>query len=330
MQPLISVVCPVHNGGKFLPEAVSSILAQSHRNLELLLVDDHSTDGAVESLNVADDRLRVISCPERGVSHAFNAGLAQCQGQYVARMDADDIAMASRLERQLGLLIENPGIGIAGACVDFFTDGTVGQGNRVYRDWLNSLTQPDDIARAMFIESPIPNPTAMFRREIIERLGGYQHPGWPEDYDLFLRANAEGIKMAKPPDTLLHWRDHPSRLTRTDSRYSLENFQRAKLFYLAQGGLPERDLIIWGAGPTGKLTHDLLREYGAGVSGFIDVHPRRVGGRKRDKPVWEMAAALRPGVFTLVAVGARGARDEIRHYLATHDRVEGKDFLCVS
>ena len=76
MQPLISVVCPVHNGGKFLPEAVSSILAQSHRNLELLLVDDHSTDGAVESLNVADDRLRVISSPERGVSHAFNAGLA--------------------------------------------------------------------------------------------------------------------------------------------------------------------------------------------------------------------------------------------------------------
>ena len=64
--------------------------------------------------------------------------------------------------------------------------------------------------------------------------------------------------------------------------------------------------------------------------GFIDVHPRRVGGRKRDKPVWEMAAALRPGVFTLVAVGARGARDEIRHYLATHDRVEGKDFLCVA
>jgi glycosyltransferase involved in cell wall biosynthesis len=326
----VSVVLPVHNAGAFLEPAVASILEQSHDRLELILVDDHSSDGAFESLDVSDPRVRRVSSARRGVAHAFNAGWQLSRGDFIARMDADDIAARERIALQVGLLQSDTQLGIAGACVDFFSADGVGQGNRFYRDWLNSLRTPAAIRREMYVESPIPNPTAFFRREVLEYLKGYHDPDWPEDYDLFLRADAAGIRMAKPRGRLLRWRDHPRRLTRTDSRYGWEQFQRAKIHYLVRTRLPDSALLIWGAGPTGKLTFDLLQQEGVEADGFIEVHPRRIGGRKRDKPVFGIEYAAHATAFILVAVGARHARDEIRAYLGGHGREEGRDFLFVA
>jgi glycosyltransferase involved in cell wall biosynthesis len=330
--PLVSVVLPVHNGGPYLAEAVGSILEQSHQRLELLLVDDHSSDEAVASLDRSDTRLRVLASPRRGVAHAFNAGWRASRGEFIARMDADDIAAPQRLQRQLELFQADPSLGITGARVEFFAseDVGVGQGNRVYCDWLNSLVRPDDIHRAMFIESPIPNPTAVFRRDVLERLNGYRDAEWPEDYDLYLRADVAGVRMAKPGEILLRWRDHPARLTRNDPRYAMEQFQRAKIHYFVRSRLPGRKLLIWGAGPTGKLTFDLLADEGVDVAGFIEVHPRRIGGHKRGKPVSGVALAAMTESFILVAVGARKARTEIRAFLEGHGRVEGQHFLFVA
>lgn len=330
MLPLVSVVLPVHNGGDYLAEAVSSILSQTHEALELLLVDDHSTDNAVEALDRTDRRLRVLKSPRRGVVHAFNTGWREARGEYIARMDADDIALESRLESQVALLQADASLGIVGARVDFFSSEGVGEGNLAYQDWLNSLVTSEDIRKAIFIESPIPNPTAVFRREVLQQLGAYANPDWPEDYDLYLRADAAGIGMAKPRQTLLRWRDHPERLTRTDRRYAMERFQRAKIHYLVRSRLPDRRLLIWGAGPTGKLTFDLLASEGVEVAGFIEVHPRRIGGRKRGKPVSGIELAAKARDFILVAVGARNARARIRTFLEGSGQQEGRDFLFVA
>jgi hypothetical protein len=89
-------------------------------------------------------------------------------------------------------------------------------------------------------------------------------------------------------------------------------------------------LLIWGAGPGGRLFHDLLRAQGTTVKGFLDVHPRRIGGRKRGLPVWsvdEVAAA--PDHFIVVAVGTAGVRPDIRSFLDGHGRSEGRDYLFV-
>jgi glycosyltransferase involved in cell wall biosynthesis len=330
LRPQVSIILPVHNAGAFLQPAVASILGQSLSDFELLLIDDHSSDGAVQSLDQGDPRLQVISSPARGVVAAFNAGFAAASGRYIARMDADDLAEPDRLGSQVELLRQDEGLGIVGACVDFFAASGVGEGNRRYRDWLNSLRTPAQIRRAMFIESPIPNPTAMFRRRVLEELGGYRDCEWPEDYDLFLRADAAGIRMAKPAGVLLHWRDHADRLTRTDPRYSLLQFQRAKAHFLVASRLPAKDIVIWGAGPTGKQMFDLLGAEGLVADGFIDVHPRRIGGKKRGKPVWPLKAALREDIFVLVAVGARSAREKIRDFLSAHERSEGRDYLFVA
>jgi len=332
MSPRVSVIMPVHNGGAYLREAVDSILGQSLADLELLIVDDHSDDEAISGLDIQDSRLRVLTGSGRGVSHAFNTGLGQARGAFVARMDADDIAMPRRLETQLGYLEHHPDVDICGGCVEIFPAQRVGGGNRRYQEWLNACRDPATIRRELFVESPIPNPTTVFRRRAIERLEGYSDPPWPEDYDLFLRADAMGMLMGKPADTVLRWREHDGRLTRTDSRYSIASFQQAKAHYLARGRLAEAgEVVLWGAGPGGRLFHDLLQGEGIKVAGFLEVHPRRIGGEKRGLPVWpiEQVRDLH-GSMVLVAVGAAGAREKIRRFMQENHWVEGEAYLFVA
>jgi glycosyltransferase involved in cell wall biosynthesis len=332
VEPTVSVVLPVRNGGACLAEAVDSIIGQSFQDLELILVDDHSDDGAIEQLAMRDERVHVLRSAGRGVSAAFNTGMRQARGAFVARMDADDIALPDRIGRQLDYLGENPGVDISGACVEFFPAGQIAGGYRRYQAWLNRCRTPQEIHRQLFIESPIPNPSALFRRDALLRLGGYSDPAWPEDYDLFLRADGLGLKMGKPEGVLLRWREHPGRLTRRDGRYSLERFQQAKAHYLCRDRLDgERPIMIWGAGPSGRLMHDLLAAEGAEIEGFLDVHPRRIGGHKRGLPVWSIDAPNPvEQSFVVVAVGAADARPKIRRHLRALGRAEGTDFLFVA
>jgi glycosyltransferase involved in cell wall biosynthesis len=330
--PDVSVIMPVRDGGGYLPEAVDSILAQDHRNMELILVNDHSKDGAIDRLRRDDPRLSVMNSRGRGVSAAFNSGIAVARGRYIARMDADDIALPQRISRQLAYLDRHPRVDICGACVEIFSQEEVRGGNRRYQEWLNRCRSPADIHRELFIECPVPNPTALFRRDALARLDGYGDPDWPEDYDLFLRADGLGMKMGKPGGILLRWREHGQRVTRRQERYAIERFQRAKAYYLCRDRLPaDTPLAIWGAGPSGRLLHDLLAEQGTTISGFIEVHPRRIGGKKRGLPVWSIREHRRIcSTFVLVAVGAAGARREIRAYMRDLDRKEGKDFLFLA
>ena len=330
-EPLVSVVMPVRDGGAYLAFAVDSVLSQSHSRLELILVDDHSTDSAIAGLP-GDDRLRLVECRGQGVSAAFNTGLAQANGEFIARMDADDIALPTRFELQLSYLEKHSNVSICGGCVEIFSQDGIEGGNQRYQAWLNACRSPGRIRREIFIESPIPNPTALFRRQAILDLGGYADPDWPEDYDLFLRADALGMNMGKPDQVVLRWREHATRLTRTDKRYAMAAFQKAKIHYLLKSRLAAGTrLLIWGAGPTGKLTHDLLAAEGQEVYGFLEVHPRRIGGEKRGLPVWAIDQLEKDtDSFVLVAVGAAGAREEIRQYLTGLGRTEGEHYLYVA
>jgi hypothetical protein len=249
----------------------------------------------------------------------------------------DDIALPQRLETQVEYLRQNPAIDLCGARVEIFIGDGMGDappagGYRRYQSWLNGCSSPVAIHRELFVESPIPNPTALFRRTALQRLRGYDDPDWPEDYDLFLRADMDGMRMGKPDPILLRWRDHGQRLTRNSPRYDWARFQAAKAHYLVAGRLRSVDsVVIWGAGPSGRAMHDLLQLQGMAVSGFLDVHPRRIGGQKRGLPVWPVDHVNElDSKFILVAVGAAGARPKIRAFLQQRERVEGSDYLFVT
>ena len=335
--PLISVVMPVYNAGVYLAEAVASILNQQDVSLELILVNDHSSDDAIQNLAeelIKDCRLKIISSDGYGVVAAMKAGFAHTQGIYIARMDADDIALPNRLSQQLHYLQQHPEIGIAGAQIKIISDSNVAEGFSLYEKWLNELCFPEDIERELFIESPIPNPTAFFRREVYETLNGYQDPEWAEDYDMWLRAHALGIKMGKPKGILLHWRDHEKRLTHCDNRYNNKLFMKAKAYYLSRSHhLKHRKAIIWGTGPTGVYIYDILNQHNVEVEAFLEIDPRRIGGVKRGLPVLHFSdvnhhTGNRYNTLLIIgAVGARGARAEMRQALLDMGKEEGIDFL---
>jgi hypothetical protein len=193
------------------------------------------------------------------------------------------------------------------------------------------VREPDQLHRQIKIESPLPNPGLMLRRTALEGLGGYRDVEWPEDYDLLLRADALGMQMGKPGAILLRWREHESRLTHTDPRYRRGQFMRAKVHFLLNHRLGGQGVIIWGAGPTGRLIHDLIHQEGGVVDGFIEVHPRRIGGQKRGLPVWSMDKCTEVGLpMILVAVGAAGAREEIAAFMNSQKKTEGEDYLFVA
>ena len=333
--PAVSVLMPCYNAAGTLDEALESLACQTLTDFEVVAVDDGSTDATGQILQAwarRDPRLRLLSQPHAGIVAALGAGLAACQAPYVARMDADDHSHPERLALQVAYLEAHPEAALVSCRVAGFPVEKVRQGFQIYIDWLNSLLSNDDIRREMFVESPLPHPSVTFRRQAVLEAGGYQEHGWAEDYDLWLRLYLDGRRFVKLPQVLLEWRERAERLTRTDGRYSLENFLRAKAHYLARGPLAGREaILIWGAGMVGRrLSKHLLRQ-GLPLAAFIDIDPRKIGRTRRGLPI--LPPEELPEVWThyeapalLAAVGARGARQLIRQRLTALGLREGLDW----
>jgi glycosyltransferase involved in cell wall biosynthesis len=335
----VSVLMPCYNAAGTLERTLESLFAQIYQNYEIVAVDDGSTDDTLAVLRTwarKDKRLQVVSIAHGGIIKALNHGLRLCRGEYIARMDADDLAHPDRLLIQVEYLDRYPEVALVSCLVEGFPKEEIREGFQIYLNWLNNLVDNADIYREMFVESPVAHPSVVYRKDFVLALGGYQEYGWPEDYDLWLRMYLAGARFAKVERVLIYWSDHANRLTRTDSRYSLENFLRAKAHYLVRGPLAGRDaVIVWGAGMMGKrLSKHLLRE-GATLKAFIDIDPKKIGRTRRGRPV--LAPEDLPGYwqrFTnpalLAAVGARGARTLIRERLHKLGLAEGRDWWSVA
>jgi glycosyltransferase involved in cell wall biosynthesis len=337
--PQVSVLLPCFNAESTIEEALSSLAAQSYRDFEVLCVDDGSTDNTVsilEDWSQRDSRFVLVKKTHRGVIQAANTGIALCRTPLIVRMDADDRCHPDRIRLQREYLLDNPAVAVVGSLVNGFPAETVGEGFKLYYDWLNSLVTHEDISREIFIESPLANPSTAFRKSWIDQVGGYQDHGWPEDYDLWLRLYLAGAQFAKIPQVLLEWREHPERLTHQDSRYSVENFLRAKAHYLAKGPARDRDAVfIWGAGMTGRRISKHLSREGLPLTAFIDVDPKKIGSTRRGKPIISQDDLLSlwkqyQHPILLAAVRARKARPLIRENLKKMNLIEGKDWWAAA
>ena len=192
---------------------------------------------------------------------------------------------------------------------------------------------PEQIAAERFVDSPLANPTTMIRRSILEQYKGYADEIWAEDYDLWLRMLNAGETLGKVDRVLLDWHDSEHRATRTQDRYTQENFQRAKAHYLAK--LPivrERGVSICGAGPIGKkLARRLSDDYFIDVGAFFEVNEKQIGNRIAGIPVLPSEAIPdSPHRVLIGAVGLPGARERIRDLAKPAGFTEGVDFFCVA
>jgi glycosyltransferase involved in cell wall biosynthesis len=300
-------------------------------------VDDGSSDASAACLARAaahDPRFRVLSQPPRGIVAALAHGLASCRGEYVARMDADDLMRSNRLQRQALALDADPSLAGVGCHVRLFPRARQLSGRRESERWLNSLMGARDVARDAFVECPIAHPSLMLRRAPFQHYG-YRDQGWPEDYDLVLRLLADGQRLGVVPERLLCWRDGEGRLSRTSDTYRIERFTACKAHFLAQGLLRSSDAyVLWGYGDTGRALARALAAHGKRPSAILEVHPRRLGQRILGVPVLgpaELPRLMRERRLPIVASVARlGPRREVRAALAGFGFVELEDYVCAA
>ncbi|WP_461210346.1 glycosyltransferase [Desulfocurvus sp. DL9XJH121] len=331
----ISVVLPAYNAASGLAAALDSLLAQTHPDFEIVAVDDGSDDATADILAAyaaRDARVRPLFMAHRGVAEAFNAGLAVSRGEFVARMDSDDVSLPRRLELQAAHLDAHPGTGLVSCLVAFGGDRSAQAGYARHVDWANSLVCAEDISLARFVDSPVPNPSVMFRRELVARHGGALSGDFPEDYEMWLRWLDEGVVMEKVPEALLVWNDPPDRATRTDPRYSPEAFYRVKARWLARwlerANPRHPEVVVMGSGRTTRKRADLLEDFGVRITAYVDVDQNKIGRPIRGLPVIAREDMPGPGdCFALPFVASVGARNDIRVFLESRGFVLGRDYI---
>jgi glycosyltransferase involved in cell wall biosynthesis len=335
----VSILLPVRDAAATLGEAIDSLAAQTYTDFEVLAADDGSTDASpamLRSWAARDGRIRLLQTGGGGLVATLQAAASGAAGELLARMDADDIAAPTRLERQVALLDARRDLAACGTGVRYFPPEHVRDGARRYARWLNALHEPAALARDIFVECPIAHPTLMVRRTAFERVGGYRDTGWPEDYDLVLRLWEAGGALANVPDVLHAWRETPGRLSRTDPRYALTAFRRCKVHWLRRTLLAgQRPAVVWGAGPVGKRLALELQEAGVHVAAFVELDPRKIGQEIHGAPV--VAKGHLPAVLAelraplvLGAVGSPGGRAAVRAEAARLGLVEGRDFVAAA
>ena len=332
--PAISILMPVRNEERYLQATLDSLYCQTHTDWELVVVDDGSNDRTPYILADAarsDERVRVIRCEGGGLVAALNTGAESCTAPLLARLDGDDICHPRRLELQAGYFHAHPETGLLACNFRHFPRSGLKQGMVEYESWQNSLSEHSLIIRDLFVESPFVHPSIMTRRSILEALGGYQDHGWPEDYDLWLRMAAAGVHFARLPQTLLMWRDHPERATRTMAEYASHAFRACKCHHLLCGFLRRTsDVVIAGAGQEARAWQRILSQANVAVSAWLDVDPRKIGRILHNAPIFHPDELNLAGRKMLVAIGVRGAREQFRNVAAQRDWQEGVDFVCVA
>lgn len=227
--PRVSVLLPVYNGARYVRDAIDSILGQSYRDFEFLIINDGSTDGTREILDsLVDPRVRVFHKHNEGLGKTLNRGLKLATGEYVARIDADDAAEPERLKRQVEYLESHPDIAVLGTALKVsYSDGTEVIRQRPLRQ--------EDVLRHIIKVCPVAHPSVMMRRSVILGLGGYDvsHDGSlgrsaGMDYHLWVRVLANGYGLANLPDPLVIHRKVATSITGKKS-LSFKLFERARL-----------------------------------------------------------------------------------------------------
>lgn len=241
--PLVSVLMPCYNVELYVKEALDSILSQTYSNLEVIVIDDASTDNTSDvlaTIALSDSRIKVVKNEiNMKLIATLNKGVALCSGMYIARMDADDISFPNRIEKQVEFLENNLDYDIVST--QFYTFRTGHKKRNLY----HNPEKYEDLKGYLLFRSGICHPAVMIRRELFTDKGlsfqkGFLHV---EDYALWVKA-LYVTKMANLPDPLLYYRIHDSQVSVQNDERQIENKKGVFKIHCQHLGLPQTDEFI--------------------------------------------------------------------------------------
>ena len=331
--PAISVLVPFKDTGRYFAAALHSLSIQTMTDFEVVMVDDGSTDDSREialGFCQTDPRFKLFNGGD-GLVPSLNKGFAESTGKWIARFDSDDLCHPQRLSLQLAAAESNGEKAVVSCRIRSFPHSEVSSGYRQYESWINSLSSSIEIEHNLFVESPVPHPTAFFNRKAVIEAGGYRNLGLPEDYELWLRLWSLGFKFFRVPKTLLAWREREDRFSRTSSMYSLTAFYRTKALYL--GNVPclrLKKAFIAGTGQAARRLGKELQRQGFQIEAFLSPGSISTKRELRNRPVISVAEWENlPELPVIVATRKPGAVTEIREFFESRGLLNWKDFvLC--
>jgi glycosyltransferase involved in cell wall biosynthesis len=229
--PKITVIMPVYNGEKYLKEAIESILLQTFIDFEFLIIDDGSNDKSSKIIEVyakTDPRIRFLSNSSNlGLINTLNKGIVEAKANYIARMDADDIALPNRFEKQIQFLHKNSEISVLGTNMILINENS---------DFVRKISLPSEpllIKWSLYFFCPLAHPTIMCRRSMLLEIAGYNHDfKYTEDYELWLRAS-EKYKFYNLSEALLYYRSHSSSVSNSFQKEQNEAFLSIATKYIS-------------------------------------------------------------------------------------------------
>lgn len=193
---------PVYNGEKYLNKAISSILNQTHKFFELIIIDDGSTDNTYKIIKlIKDKRVIYIKKNKSGIVDSLNLGIENCKSDIIFRMDSDDVSQLNRLEIQIKFMIDNPSVSLSGTFINI-----INEKNQIIANKKLPI-EIKKIQESILYNSNIMHPTFCFRKKDICKIGKYRKEFiYAQDYDLLLRLLSNNLKIANIPQYLLNYR----------------------------------------------------------------------------------------------------------------------------
>ncbi|MBU7006391.1 glycosyltransferase family 2 protein [Phosphitispora fastidiosa] len=332
---LASFVMSVYNDGRYLSEAVKSVLNQTHPDIELLIFDDASTDNCLNIIkSLSDPRIKYYHSDEnKGKSYGVNFMVNNfATGEYILLMDSDDICDKQRAEEQLEFLQQNPGCVAVGSNIDvMWEDEEIKPLAEQKKAWFDQA--PDEVDGLLLQGMTVPGPTITLRKTDFLKVGGLSVDYKAAlDYEFVLRLTECG-SVFKLPKELYRYRIHRKQMSLDKKQFQFESALRAKVEYLKRNKnlFGDRDVYVWGLGSVGRIVVGLAKEIGLEISAIIDSSASLQGEMFLDTNIVSPREVLTAGKKTgkLVLLTTTVGRDEVSDKLEDSGYARYKDFFCL-
>ncbi|MEQ8473178.1 MAG: glycosyltransferase family A protein [Marinoscillum sp.] len=312
--PKISIITPVKNAEKWIRECAQSILRQSYMEWEWIIVNDHSSDKTGQIIeSFPDSRISLIENDGSGIIESLVTGYKHCSGQFITRMDADDVLSPNRLKVMSEALNKAPKHTLVTGLVRYFSDKPISEGYKTYENWLNKINLSGNQWQNIYRECVVASPNWMIRRNDLDDIQGFNKLEYPEDYDLTFRWYKHGFKITTIPEVTLEWREHNERTSRVSLHYQQKAFFDLKIKRFLEIDHNGQPIVIWGRNIKSKLTSDILTE--KGVPFII-----------QDTSDYQSLEDFTNSQLLVAVYPSENQRTSIENFLSSINRIEGANW----